>query len=77
MVQVGWVPMAARVALVAPLLVAPWELRMEPPLVELPLARPVDALASVDTLQEALGKVVERMVVFLVEFPLFVDAWKT
>lgn len=64
MVQVGLVPMAALVALVAP--VAPWELRMEPPLVELPLARPVDAWqASVDTLVvEALGKVVERMVVF-------------
>ena len=63
MVQVGSVPMTALVAPVAP--VAPWELRMEPPLVELPLARPVDAWqASVDTLQEALGKVVERMVVF-------------
>lgn len=52
MVQVGWAPMAA---LVAPLLVAPWELRMEPPLVELPLAL-VDALASGGApLQEAVA----------------------
>lgn len=76
MVQVGWVPMAALVALVAP--VAPWVPRLEPPLVELPLARPVDAWqASVDTLQEAFGKGGGKDGGFLVEFPLFVDAWKT
>lgn len=48
MVQVGLVPMAA---LVAPLLVALWVLRLEPQLVE--LVALVDALASVDMLQEA------------------------
>ena len=74
MVQVGLVPMAALVALVAP--VAPWVLRLEPPLVELPLARPVDAWqASVDTLVVALKGGKDGG--FVVEFPLFVDAWKT
>ena len=58
MVQVGLVPMAA---LVAPWLVAPWERRLEPPLVV--LVGPVDAWASVDRPQEAL--VVERNVVLV------------